>query len=367
MQGQAADRFADVVWGKALDRILKDQEATPTRPTLGDEISLLVPQGETAALLTHIPAFAKLLYTSAQTTTARNTYLVLRRLGMPTDFFWKFGTWTNKHAYETLDRIVTRVFSTLMSTHKEGQLKLASIDVSQMLFELTFESCAECAGLRCDSGICYFHAGAFAGMLEAMLDHPLDAVETECRASGADACRFTVALREDPSFAETVEQWLVSAAPESTGVTRWANSITAALDREMGGMVNVTYYQMLLASTFLPNLDVIERACYEAGVEIGRSLALTVDQPSEEAVERIYHDLKYTDLDIAKLDDGYRVKLREAPEAMGPLEGATLVPFLSGELVGLLSQIGGARLSVTETTVEEGSLVFRLTPQAQRV
>lgn len=71
-----------------------------------------------------------------------------------------------------------------MTRQKQGTFDLASVDVERCRFEMTFANCAECSGLEAAHPMCLFHAGLFAGILGALLDRDLDAVETECRASG---------------------------------------------------------------------------------------------------------------------------------------------------------------------------------------
>ena len=192
----SADRVVDRVWARALGQIMKEGDGGSLRPGLGDEINMYIPQSVTTALLTTNPAFARVLYGSGESSAKRNACLIVRRLGMPPDFFWKFDHWSDERAYETLRKLIEKVFASLMSRQKAGVLELVSVDVEQARFEITFASCVECHGVTCEQPICFFHAGVFDGIMEALLGKEFDAYEESCTASGGDVCRFIVGPRE---------------------------------------------------------------------------------------------------------------------------------------------------------------------------
>ena len=322
MRDSNADNVVDQVWSAALDKITKPGDAAAGRPVLGDQMNLATPQAGTAALLASVPAFNKLLYNSGYAAAARNTYLILRRLGMPSDFFWKYEPLNPKRALETLDKIVSKVFTTMLSKQHVGVLKLTAADPVANRFDVSFESCAECSGLHAHDPMCFFHAGSFAGMLAAMLDHEFDAWEVECVALGAEACRFEIGERTDREAQSRWRRWADDFTYAFEPTARFAAGLDGEIIRELGETVDVGYYQMLLASTVLTNLEVVERSCLDAGRNIGTKLADIVRErfgaDPQEAVPAFYRRLRYASLDITALDSGeasgFRVVVSEAPE-----------------------------------------------------
>ena len=359
----SADRVVDLVWSRALGKILKGEPRAAARPGLGEEIDLTVPQASTAAMLSRIPAFTKLLYNAGYAASSRNAYLVLRRVGMPSDFFWKFDYWDEDRAFETLDKVINRIFTALMAKQNVGELKLVSVDGEHGRFELSFAHCAECAGFRAPTPMCFYHTGSFAGILSAMLDRELDGYEIECVSTGGAACRFIVGNRDDRQIARGLDEWLAG----FSGNLDVAERISATLGAHTDTLVDIGYYQLLLASSYLTNMDVVERACLEAGESVGAVLADVVQErfPGEEplpAVQEFYRRLRYTSITITPEGDGYRVELDEAPEVVEPLSGSAVVPFLPGELAGLLGALGGQQLRVSEIEASGAQLRLLLSP-----
>ena len=214
--------------------------------------------------------------------------------------------------------------------------------------------------------MCFFHAGSFAGILAAMLDRDLDAYEVECRAAGGERCRFKVGAREERNTVINFDKWVDEFECEFEPVPRFTASLSDSPIRGLGGLVDVGYYQMIVASAFLTNIDTVEHACFEAGREIGESLADVVrerfgSEPTE-AVRAFYRQLRYTDLSIRDEAGGYRIFVDEAPEHMGPLEDSALVPFLSGELEGILSALKGSPVRLSDTEIDGRDLILWFVP-----
>ncbi|MDA0799088.1 MAG: 4-vinyl reductase [Chloroflexi bacterium] len=346
MRAQQAENAIDEIWSKALDKIMKADAPSQDRPELGSEIDLAVAQAGSSTLLSSVPTFTKMLYSGGYNAATRNTYLVLRRLGMPTDFFWKFGYWDEKRAFETLDKVISRVFTALMSKQKMGELQLVAVHPDTATFEIAFENCAECAGLTASAPMCFFHGGSFAGMLAAMLDEGLSATEVECVATGGERCRFMIRSSDDRASVVALDRWCAEFECHFEPERRFGVSLKNQMVRPTGNMVDIHYYQMLLAGAFLSNIDLIERACFEAGQAIGKSLLDTVrdmfgDDPSV-ALPSFYKSLRYANVVLAPSDDGgFEIKISEAPEHFGSLERSSLVPFLSGEIESLVSGLTG--------------------------
>lgn len=341
---QTAERVVDQVWSRALDKIVKGSAVATARPVLGDDIDLFVPQVVTTSLLGANPAFARLLYSSGDGAAKRNAYFIIRRLGMPADFFWKFDFWDDERAFTTLKKVMDRIFASLMSRHKAGLLELRSVDVERSRFELSFGGCVECSGLASSQPICFFHAGVFSGILDAMLDRDFDAVEEECAGAGGTTCRFKIGLRTDRAIAVPFDAWMSSPASNVIDVARRATvSLEGQRTRDIGNLVDIGYYQLLLASSFLPNLEMLAQACFGAGQEIGRVVAPLLRQKfsgnDAAVISEFYSYLRHMKLEVVDAAGAINVRIEEAPEALGPLANTTLVPFLCGELESLLSAL----------------------------
>lgn len=362
------DHVVDLVWAHALEQILKGGGASPLRPALGDDIDLAVPQVHNAALLVRTSAFARMLYNSGYEAAKRNAYLVLRRVGMPTDFFWKFDYWDTDRAFQTMEKIMGRVFAALLTKQKAGALKLVSVDMDRGSFEVEFTACAECAGLSAQRPLCLYHAGAFAGVVSAMLDRELDAYEVACTANGAPACRFLVAKRDDRRVMVPLDDWLSGSAAGVDLAARMEASLSDHAVRAMGNLVDMGYYQAVLASSCLRHLDVLEQACVAAGEELGKAMLPVIRRrfpvgPAQ-AVAAYYRHLRYADVVVVQRDAGFEVLLSEAPEAMGPLANAAVVPFVVGELQALLTGLLGQRLRHASVRSTGGTLVLAFVPEA---
>ncbi len=370
MKAHKAENTIDEIWSRALDKIMKADIPAQDRPGLGGEIDLAVAQAGSNALLSSIPAFTKMLYSGGYNAASRNTCLVLRRLGMPSDFFWKFGYWDEKRAFETLDKVISRVFTALMSKQKMGELRLVAVHPETATFEIAFENCAECAGLTSSAPMCFFHGGSFAGMLAAMLDEGLSATEVECVATGGERCRFIICSSNDRSSVLAFDRWCAGFECAFKPEERFNASLNNQTVRPNGNMVDIHYYQMLLASAFLSNIDLIERACFEAGQAIGTALVSTVRErfggdPSI-ALPRFYKSLCYANVSLDPSSGGnFGVTISEAPEHFGALEQSSLVPFLSGEIESLISGLVGYPMNCENADVNQQDLVLRMVP-AQR-
>lgn len=364
---QAVERIVDEVWARALGKIAKNGQARPLRVSLGDEMDLVIPQAVTSALLEANPAFSKMLYTSAYVSAKRNAYLMTRQLGMPPDFFWKFDYWTPQRALDTMQKIMGRVFGAVMEKQKEGHLELTAVDVERGTFSLRFRDCAECSGFAPSAPMCFFHAGLFAGILGALLDRDLDAVELNCRASDSVACVFLVGKPEDRLVKPVMDQRLGMAGPQVDLPKRLTDSLDGRAVREFGNLVDVSYYQLLLSSVFLSHLDVLEKACFDAGDVVGRAVALIIPRRSHSdarsAVSAFYEGLRYAQAEIVDMPgQSVEVRVQEAPEILGPLAQATLIPFLCGELQGVLSGMLGRPLRFQSSERDGGRLVLRFAP-----
>ncbi|MDO8751109.1 MAG: 4-vinyl reductase [Dehalococcoidia bacterium] len=363
---QAIEQIEDEVWARALGKIIKGKVLLPLRAGLGDEIDMIVPQVAMAGLMSTNPGFAKVLYAAAYASAKRNAYIVTRQVGMPPDFFWKFEYWTQQRAFETMQKVIARVFATIMSNQKQGTLELVSTDVERVQFEMAFADCAECSGLATGSPICYFHAGLLAGILGGLLNRDLDAVELECVAKGGKVCRFKVGKPDDREIKIALDERQEHFSIHIDYSKRVEESLKQEVIRGIGNLVDVGYYQLLLASVFLANLDVLARALMATGEEMGQASAAVIlqrfqgDVPS--AVTAFYQQLRYTDIRINEQGQEVEVQAQEAPEAIGSMAQAALVPFLCGGLQGLLSSLMHRPLRFQSAQRDGTTLRLRFTP-----
>ncbi len=367
---QAVEQIEDEVWARALDKIVKGKVVPSLRAGLGDDIDMIVPQAAMAGLMSTNPGFAKMLYAAAYASAKRNAYIVTRQVGMPADFFWKFEYWTQQRAFETMQKVIARVFASIMSHQKQGTLELVAADVEHVRFELTFADCAECSCLAAGSPICYFQAGLLAGILGGLLNKDLDAVELECAAQGSKVCKFKIGKPDDREIKMPLEERQGHLSLHIDYSKRLEESLIrqtmGVAIRRIGDMVDVGYYQLLLSSVFLANLDVLARALLATGEEMGQASAALIlqrfqgDVPS--TVSAFYRQLRYTDIRITEQGQEVEVQAQEAPETTGSMAQAALVPFLCGGLQGILSSLMHRPLRFQSAQRDGTTLRLRFTP-----
>ena len=331
------------VWSRAVGNIVKGKAPAPLRARLGDQIDMIIPQVAAAGLMSANPGFAKVLYAASYSSAKQNAWIVTRQLGMPPDFFWKFEYWTQERAFETMQKIIARVFAAIMAHHKEGVLELVAADVEHMRFEVTFQECVECSGLATSDTICFFHAGLFTGILGSLLDKDLDAVELECVAQGSKSCRFKIGSPADQEIEKPLEEKLDRLSLQMDYSNRMEASLKQDAIRSVGNLVDVGYYQLMLSSVFLTNMDVMSDAFLATGEKMGQALAPQMSRmfpgDAASAISGFYTLLRYTDVRVKENEQGVEVQVEEAPEMIGPLAQAMPVPFLCGGLQSLLSAL----------------------------
>ncbi|NQW17811.1 MAG: hypothetical protein HQ478_10040 [Chloroflexi bacterium] len=360
----AADRLSDQLWARALSKITRGPAEDAGRATMGDQISTFVPQVATSLLMSSNPAFSRVLYAAGYASSKRNAYFIMRRLGMPSDFFWKFDIWDDERAFTTLKKVMDRIFKSLMKKTAQGDLDLISVDVVNGRFVVEFKGCAECSGVGADRSICFFHAGMFAGVLGAMLDRDLDAWESECGGSGHGACRFVIGNPTDREIAAPLDDQLGSFTIEVDPVGMVGGSLERLRGDDNSGVVDVGYYQLLLASSVLSNLEIGGDACFETGARVGAEIIPLIREQyegtPEQVIESLYSDLRYMTVDVIPEGDGFTVVIGEAPEIASPLNQAAFVPFIAGELDSLLEGLSGnaVRFASSERDGESLRLVF---------
>ncbi|MFH1639349.1 MAG: 4-vinyl reductase [Chloroflexota bacterium] len=357
------EKLIDGVWNSSLVRITK-KGMPPVRPSLGDDIDLFIPQVRTILLLQANPALASLIYGSSYASASRNAYAIMKKLGMPADYFWKFEYWPRDRALDTLRRVINRVFSTMMSQNKEGLLDIKDVDIEHMRFTMVVKECVECIGITAESGICYYHVATLSGIIAALINRDMDGYETECQAKGDDTCTYIVGKKDDADIAGKLESYLSPGQIEMKVDDRLDESLKGHSRRSQGNLVNISYYQLTIANSIITDPTLSPSSSFNVGTVYGVKLASFINnyyhEDGAEAIKKYYNQLHY--LAIKKLEMGTDVNIvmEECPEVAGVTREKELLGFLLGELQGLMSTLMNQKMTYQESAFENGNLIIRL-------
>lgn len=361
------DRIVDQAWTSLLASVLKKRDIL--RPEIGDDIDLYVPQSRLLSLAESNPTIPRLIYLSAQSSAERNAYNIVRKLGMPADYFWKFEYWPKARALTTLGQIVKRVFSSIMAQAKEGNMEITELDVDPLRISIDFGNCVECAGISgLEHGICYYHAGTFSGILSALINRHLDSFETDCCACGDESCRFIIGDKED-EYIKTGHDTYISPPEIITDLaSRLEKSLNNLPVRALGNLVDVNYHQLAMASTLLADPQRFASASFEVGSQLGRKLApvLAGFYGHEGLQNMINYCFQLGEFCIEVKGDKAQLELviRECAESVGPIKIMEMMSFLSGELQGLTSELTKTEMVLKESRFEGDKLLLTFTPDA---
>lgn len=361
------EKLIDEVWSLALGRISK-KELPTARPSLGDDIDLYVPQTRALLLMEDNPAVASLIYHSSYEAANRNAYVILRKLGMPADYFWKFEYWPKERAFEALGKVLSRVFAAMLDQSKEGRLELLEVDAERLRFTVAFKDCAECAGVTAGRGLCCFHAAMFAGIIAAAMNKDLDGFETACSAQGAAACAFLIGRRDEPEIGVGVSDYLAPKALELRVADRLNRCLQGHPLRSLGNWVNIGYYQSLVTNSVITNPKLFATSSFNVGVACGAKTAPIIAEFYREnqagVIKRYYGQLRHLDVRAIEVGANIEIVLAECAEVAATLKSKELLGFLFGELQGLVSHLTNRKMVYTESWFEDTALRVRLSPQA---
>ncbi len=359
------DKLIDDAWNSLLARLAK-KELGQVRPSLGDDIDLFVPQAMTLLLLESNPGVASLLYKSSYTSANRNVYAIMKKLGMPADYFWKFEYWLKQRAFDTMRRVVNKVFSAMISLNREGGLDVLDVDVERIRFTLTFKECAECAGIAARRGICYYHAGTFAGIIASLINARLDSFELDCSSKGDAACVFLAGRSEDPEIKAGLADYLSPGRIETRTVERLNGVLQGQPRRSSGNLVDLGYYHLMITNSLVTDPERLSLLSFDTGAAYGAGIAPVIAgfyHDSGAEVMRKYYRQLYQ-LDVKTVDTGADivVVLAECAETAAPLQSKQLISFLLGELQGLLSNLLDRKVVFKDCWFEDSGLRVRLSP-----
>ena len=360
------DRVVDQAWTSLLASVMKKRDVL--RPEIGDEIDLYVPQSRLLSLVESNPAIARLLYLSAQSSARRNAYNIVRKLGMPADYFWKFEYWPKARALTTLGQIVKRVFSSMMAQAKEGNLEIVELDVDPLRISINFGNCVECAGIGgLKYGICYYHAGIFSGILSGLINRDFDSFETDCCACGDESCRFIIGDKEDDYIKTGHDTYISPPEVRVDLASRLEKSLNNLPVRAFGNLVDVNYHQLAMASTLLTDPRRFASTNFEVGSQLGRNLAsILAGFYGHEGLQNMsdyYSQLGEFCIEVKGDKPQLELVIRECAESVGPIKIMEMISFLSGELQGLTSELTKTEMILKESRFEDDKLLLTFMPK----
>jgi len=361
------DRIVDQAWASLLASVLKKRDVL--RPEMGDEIDLYIPQSRLLSLTGSNPTMAKSLYLSAQSTARRNANNIVRKLGMPADYFWKFEYWPKARAFTTLEKLVKRVFSSMMAQAKEGNLEITELDVDPLRISINFRDCVECAGIvGLEQATCYYHAGALSGILSGLINRDLDSFETDCCARGGESCRFIVGDKED-EYIKTGHDAYISVPETRTDLaSRLEVSLKNIPVRALGNLVDINYHRLATASTLLADPQLFASTSSEVGSQLGRNLAPVLTKfYGHEGLQNLSDYLRQlccSSVEIRESEPQVELVVRECADSVGDARIMEMMSFSLGEVQGLLSELTKTEMSLKESRFEGDSIILTFTPKA---
>lgn len=359
------NKIIESAWIELLSKATKKQGTTSDN-VKSESIDLYVPQSRLLALAESNRAVPRLIYLSAQESAKKNAYLIARKLGMPSDYFWKFEFWPAERAYTTLAKIVHRIFTTIMHEGGEGKLTVRELAMEPFQVIIDFEGCAECAGLRgLDFGICFYHAGTFAGIIEALLNlDTLDCYEESCHAAGHEHCTFILGDKTNRNFIGKFDAFLSPPAIKVDLAERLMTSLKKDNVRALGNMVDVNYLRLVTANILLDNPRLFTTMNTEVGYRFGSDIAGIVARfygtDTGEAITGYYRDTCGLHTVLTEESGAVKVTMKEITPTV--YNTSEMESFLVGEVSGLLSGITGKEMKVKESSITGDGLVVILTP-----
>lgn len=152
--------------------------------------------------------FKRNLYELSYTNAKNDAKLFIESIKLPKDTLWKFEFWTKEKVQEVLVDLCNKIFLKLLKTKEHSSFRFSEIDPKNRRFTIELDDCPECSelsGFR--EGICYYHAGLFAGLLSSLLGSEMGAYEAQCHASGDANCSFVVGTSNDKEIQENVNKF----------------------------------------------------------------------------------------------------------------------------------------------------------------
>lgn len=156
----------------------------------------------------HPLTFKKNLYELSYTNAKNDVKLFTDSIKLPKDTLWKFEFWTKEKVIEILGDLCNKIFTKLLKTKEYSSFEFSEINPKNKKFTIELKNCPECSELSgFQEGICYYHAGLFAGLLSSLLDTEMSAYETNCHAVGNANCRFVIGPSGDKEIEANVNRY----------------------------------------------------------------------------------------------------------------------------------------------------------------
>ena len=360
------DRIVDQAWASLLASVMKKRDIL--RPGIGDEMDLYLPQSRLLSLTESNAKAPGLLYPAAQSSAERNARNIVKKLGMPADYFWKFEYWPKARALTNLGQIVKRVFSSMMTQAKEGNLEITELDVDPLRISINFDGCVECAGISgLIRAICYYHAGTFAGILSGLINRSLDSFETECCAMGNKSCRFIIGDKEDKDIKTEHDTYLSPPEIRTDLASRLENSLRHQPARTLGNLVDVNYYRLVMASTLLADPERSASTNFEVGSQLGHKLASVLagfyGHEGLQNMRDYYSQLGEFSAEVKGDEVQLELVITECAESIGPVKIMEMMSFLFGELQGLTSELTKREVILKEHRFDGDKLLLTFAPK----
>lgn len=152
--------------------------------------------------------FKKNIYELSYINARNDAKLFTESIKMPKDILWKFEFWTNEKVVEILGDLCNKIFIKLLRTKEKSSFQFDEVDPKNKRFTISLNDCPECNELTgFKEGICYYHAGLFAGLLSSLLGSEMSAYETNCHAAGNTNCRFVIGPSSNKEIQNNVNRF----------------------------------------------------------------------------------------------------------------------------------------------------------------
>jgi len=360
------NKIIDQAWASLLASVMKKREVL--RPQIGDNIDLYLPQSRLLSLVESNPDFPGLLYSSAYSSARRNASAIVKKLGMPADYFWKFEYWPKARALTNLGQIVRKVFSSIMTQANEGNLDIVDLDVDPLRINISFNDCVECAGVTdIQNTICFYHAGAFSGILSGLINRDLDSFETDCYAAGNESCSFIVGDSEDEYIKTGYNAYLSAEGIETDLALRLEKSLNNQTVRNLGNLVDVNYYRLVMANILLSDPERFTSTNFEIGAKLGRKLASVLagfyGHEGLQNMSEYYSQLGEFDVEVKGDEIRLEMVISECAESIGPVKNMDMLSYLFGELQGLTSELTNTEVVLKESLFDDEKLLLTFAPE----
>ncbi len=147
----------------------------------------------------------KNLYELSYTNAKNDAKLFTESIKLPKDALWKFEFWTKEKVVEILGDLCNKIFTKLLKTKEHSSFQFSEINPKNKRFTIELKDCPECSELSgFKEGICYYHAGLFAGLLSSLLDSEMSAYESHCHAAAHTNCSFVIGPSSDKEIQDSV-------------------------------------------------------------------------------------------------------------------------------------------------------------------